>query len=338
MKDISPYVPSPQKEGIFLNANESPFNIPDLILDEFKKRIGEIKFNRYPDSDCENLKKTVAKFYGMTDKNVAFGVGSDDLIDIVLKSTIDNNKLMTLKPTFSMYNFYGKINCAKLVELLPDENLKHSVNDIINTVKDEKPAILIICNPNNPTGEVFSKVDMEKIISSTDALVIVDEAYAEFSNISVIDLVTKYDNLVVLRTFSKAYSFAEARLGYIISNESFIKMIESVKSPYRINTVNLILGEIIIENASLYSNRIKYIQNETKRLYNELKKIDGIKVYETAANFVLFQTDEKLFNELEKQNIIVRKFVIDGLFYIRVNAGLKEENDLFLSEVKKYYA
>lgn len=336
LKDFIPYEPSPIEEGIFLNANESPFNLPKHIYELFLKSLDNVNFNRYPDSDCRLLKESLAKFYKLDSANFALGVGSDDIIDTVFKSTLTKKKLLTLFPTFSMYGIYGKINNGEVIAVKGDENFNHSLESILKSIKENNPFAIVICNPNNPTGELLQREELIEIIESTDSLVIIDEAYSEFSNVTVSDLVDKYQNLVVLRTFSKAYSAASLRLGYAISNKSFIKMLESIKSPYRVNSMNLVLGSIILDNSICYSNNIKYIISETNRVYNELLTIKNLKVLPTKANFILFKCDKGLFDYLYSKHIIVRYFVLENEFYIRVSVGYKRENDIFIEEVKNY--
>ncbi len=337
-KDLAPYEPSEMKEGIFLNSNESPFNIPTSILKKYKEELGKIDFNRYPDTDAMRLRESIAKFYNIDPLESTIGVGSDDLIDIILKSTIENKKILTLTPSFSMYSIYSKLNAGEIEYVVPRKNFKFYASDIIKKIKEVNPFITVICSPNNPTGQAFSKDDLISIIEATTNLVIIDEAYQEFGSDSVVSLINKYDNLLVLRTFSKAYSMAALRLGYVISNKSNIKMIDSVKSPYRTNTNNIILGSIVLDNANLYSKNIKYIIKEKNRVYKELKNIKNIEVYKSDANFILFKCQKELFAFLEKNKIIVRKFVINDEFYIRLTIGFVEENNLVLKKIGEFYA
>lgn len=319
------YEPGNFDNFIKLNANErSNKNLINVMSD--------IEFNRYPDNDCKDLISKLSDYLFMDKLNITVGNGSSELIELLLKSYIDpGDKVLSFTPSFVMYKSFTEIYNGKFIEVESLDGYVFDIDKMILSWEKNKPKIIFICNPNNPTGYLISKSEIERLLKNVDALVVVDEAYIEFSEGSMINRINEYKNLVVLRTFSKAWGLAGARLGYMISNEEIINTINLVKSPYSLNKVTQIIG---IETLKLKDELYAFVSeviSEREFMYKELIN-SNIKVYKSNANFLYFKEDINLFDKLIKKNILIRTF--NNGFY-RVTIGSENENLAFLKSIKE---
>ena len=333
-KSFSNMVPYHSKlitDGIILNANESPILPPAKVVDEIKKNILNIEFNRYPDMDEVELNKAIAKRYNVKPENVSCGVGSDELLDVVFRATLEpGDTVVGFVPSFSMYQVFAELVGAKYVPVLGDENNIFNVDDMIKAIKENNPKLVLICTPNNPTGQYFSEEDVRKIIESTDALIALDLAYIDFAKKDYYYLGIEYDNVIAFKTFSKAMALPSIRVGYAISKKENIDMIDAIKAPYSVSTISQIIAKIAIENFDLYKGQIKMIINERENLYNELIKL-GFKVYKSEANFIYVLFDDKYNDALLRNKIYIRRFK-SGVY--RITVGSQYENEKLLEVLK----
>lgn len=336
LQGMTPYHSNYITDGVILNANESPFNVPDEILELFKKELENINFNRYPDMDNTILRAAIAKSYHLDITNVTCGVGSDEMLDTLFKAVCSNGDLLLVsKPTFSMYKEFAKLHDTKVYEVDLNADFTFNVDAFIKAIKKENPKMIILCNPNNPTGTLIKREDIIKVLESTSSLVILDEAYMEFYGEGNIDLISKYDNLIILRTFSKLYALASMRCGYALGQKENIDVIDTAKSPYNLNEITLRLATVVIKNKELYANRIEYFKKERESMYNTLKSL-GIEVYPSASNFLWMRLSDEVVAECDKRKIYIRKMTYNNLKYNRVCIGTKEENEAFLEVVRNY--
>ncbi len=335
LKGMVPYHSPKITDGIVLNANESPFNLPKSILKEFTDEINKFEFSRYPDTDNTILRQALANAYNLDISKVTSGVGSDEMIDAIFKAVISENDIvLTVKPSFSMYKEFARIHDASVVEIDLKKDFTYDVDAVIEGIKANNPKMIIICSPNNPTGCIMAKSDIIRIIESTKELVVLDEAYTEFSNENNMDLIDIYDNVIILRTFSKAYSLASMRCGYAISNPENITIIDAVKAPYNLNIMTQLLASIVIKNKDAFKDNILYLKNERDRVFNILKE-SNIEVYESNANFIWMRLNDKIVSELVNNKIYIRKMMYNTDVYYRLTIGFKEENDMFLKVVRE---
>lgn len=336
LQGMTPYHSNYITSGVILNANESPFNVPDKILELFKEELKNINFNRYPDMDNTILRKAIAEAYNLDITNITCGVGSDEMLDTLFKAVCSNGDLLLVnKPTFSMYKEFAKLHDTRVFEVDLNSDFTFNVDRFIEAIKKENPKMIILCNPNNPTGTLIKREDIIKVLESTKSLVILDEAYMEFYGKGDIDLINKYDNLIILRTFSKLYALASMRCGYVLSKKENIDVIDTAKSPYNLNEITLRLASTVIKNKDLYIDRIKYFKEEREYMYNTLKSL-GIEIYPSASNFLWMRLSDEIVSECDKRNIYIRKMTYNNLKYNRVCIGTKEENEAFLEVVKAY--
>ena len=318
-------------DGIILNANESPVKPPKEVLDKINKALANIEFNRYPDMDERELDKAIAKHYGIEPYNVTVGVGSDELLDVCFRAVLNKgDNVIGFSPSFSMYKEFANLVGANYISIEANENNLFQVDEMIENIKKYNPKMVLICSPNNPTGQFFTKEEIIKVIKSTDALIILDLAYIDFAKEDYFYLGLEYENVIAFKTFSKALALPSIRVGYAMSNKDNIDMINTIKAPYSVTTISQIIAKIAIENFNLYSGQIKQIINERDRLYKELKNMN-FNVYKSEANFLYILMPDKYNDALLKKKIYIRKFK-SGVY--RITVGTKYENDLLLEVLK----
>lgn len=328
-KSLSPYVVGEIKKGIYLNANEAFYDTPRKIKEFAAEYALNSNLNRYPDTDCKKLIKSVANRYNVNEDNVICTVGSDEFIDLLVRSTVENKKVLAVEPTFSMYKIFTFMAEGSYESVNLNDDFTYNVDRIIEKTKEIDPIVTFICNPNNPSGSFISREDIIRILDVSNGIVVVDEAYEDFAKSSVIDLVNKYDNLCVLRTFSKAYALAGIRCGYAITSPEIVKMVNTVKPPYTLNSFSMEVGSYALDNYHLYKDLIEEVIESREYLYNELKGL-GIEVYPSKANFLYLYLNDEQKNKLEQNNIYIRYFKK----YSRVTVGSKEENEAFLNVLR----
>ena len=334
IRSLEPYVTNPTICSIKLDANEGD---KDLYLDLLKK-LGEsdITLNYYPDDSYSELKKEINNYVGYEPKNITVGNGSSELLDLCVKTFVDKDEtILSLDPTFSMYSIYAQVFSAKYIGAKAEEDFKLNVDSIIKDIKENNPKLIILCNPNNPTGSVLTKEEVRKIVKSTDALIALDEAYMEFGDESLIDEVMDYDNLLIVKTVSKAFSLAGIRMGYIVANEDIITSIEKVRAPYNLNSLSTYIATEALRKKERMFDYVKNIKEEREKIYKALVDL-GVKAYASGANFVFFKSDiDDLQKKLVDKVVLIRKFSgkLDG--YYRVSIGTKEQNEKFLEAFKE---
>ena len=243
-KSFSKMVPYHSKlitDGIILNANEAPYNPPLEIIELSKEEMNNVDYNRYPDMDEVLLNEAIAKCYKIDPANISCGVGSDELLDVCFRAVLEKDDIaLGFTPSFSMYQVFAELVGAKFIGVKGDDNYLFNVDDMINKIKEINPKLVVICSPNNPTGQYFSEKDVRRIIESTNALVLLDLAYIDFAEKDYCKISLEYDNVISFKTFSKAMALPSIRCGYCISNKDNIDMINAVKAPYSLSTFSQI--------------------------------------------------------------------------------------------------
>lgn len=302
------------ENAVLLDANESPF--------------GEL--SRYPDSTQKIVKQKLSEIKNISANQIAVGNGSDELIDLIIKVFCEPKKdsILMMNPSFAMYGFYASINENKVIKLDLNADFEIVKDDFIRISKDFKSKVFFLCSPNNPTGNSIK--DIEFYIKNFNGIVVVDEAYIEFSGEkSCIELLEKYPNLIVLQTFSKAWGMAGARVGMAYSSKEIIRLINTVKAPYNVNSLSSNKVVELIDKQENVKQNIESILNEISWLENEFQSVNCIKnVYPTDANFFLieFEDVEKVYEKLLEKEILTSKRSPQIPNCIRINVGNREEN------------
>lgn len=314
---ISEYKSFYEPNCVKLNSNENPYLSVD-IMKKISEEIKNVSLNYYPEIDQFTSRNIIAEFLNISYKNIALGNGSDELINYCLK-LFEGDEVIILSPSFEMYTFYSKLNNLEIKYI--DFDYLNYLEKMIN----EKTRMIILCSPNNPCGRVIDKKIIENILKK-GVPVLLDEAYVEFSYESNLDLINNYNNLIILRTLSKAYSAAGARIGYMISNSLIVGHLMKIKSPYSFSKINEIIVKIIFENYSLLKKNIDLIISEREKI----KKILNLK-YDSYGNFIFIENENihNIYNKLIKEKILVRRFShLEN--NIRITIGNKKQNEIVL--------
>lgn len=335
--DMIPYKPIEGKFKVRLDANESFFSLPKNILNEFVHSLEEIDFNRYPDPYSKEICEKFAKSHNIDVDSVIAGNGSDELINLIIQVFIkDGDKVLTLAPDFSMYRFYSELRRASVVSINNPCDKPIDIDAFVGSIIEENPKIVVFSNPCNPTGQVITR---ERIITllrrCPKVLFVIDEAYMDFSDESVINITKDYSNVIVLRTMSKAYAVASIRLGFAVSNKELIRTLKKVKAPYNVNSVTQKLGSILLSRFEENKKRVEKIIEMRECLFNGLKKYMGeMKVYPSGGNFVFISSDraKEIYEGLLDDGIAIRFFNNNTL---RITAGNEEEQSALFSSLDK---
>lgn len=339
VKSLKPYLPHDYDCKYKMDANESPFNIKPEIMQSIVSKLLSTDINRYPDTNSVELRKSISEFIKVDYKNIVVGNGSDEMIHVLLNTFVDKDEVViSHEPTFSMYGINTKVLGGRYIELPTDEEFNLDIDKLISVSNDFGAKIIILCNPNNPTGNLIDKSDIVKVLDETDSIVVVDEAYIEFGGESMVDKLSDYDRLIVLRTFSKAFGAAGIRTGYLLSSDQIVEKISAVKPPYNLNVVSQLIAAELMKNSDSVMENIEVIKAERDRLNGEMQKIQNIKLYKTGANFIMFKVEDakSVFDKLIQNGIMIRYFsggVLEN--HLRVSVGTREENDAFLKVLKE---
>ena len=322
-----PYEPIKGSYRLRLDANESPFNISPEIKDEFIKQLTNADLNRYPDPSACELREAFAERYKINSDNVVAGNGSDELISVIMTSLLDKGDTLAVAyPDFSMYAFYADLSENQIC--VYDKNNNYTLDDLLDFVKQTNSRAVVFSNPCNPTSLGFSRSEVLEFVKNCPALCIIDEAYMDFWSESILDEADKHENLIVLKTLSKAYGAAGIRLGFAIGHSSLINALNIARSPYNVNTMSQLLGTIILKKAE---DKSDFLASQAKKLEQSLRELlpDAI-VYPTKANFVflIHKKADAIYKDLLNREIAVRYFYPDKL---RISSSTDDELDILLS-------
>ncbi|MGN0675332.1 MAG: histidinol-phosphate transaminase [Oscillospiraceae bacterium] len=330
LKKLEPYDPIEGNYKIRLDANESYFNINEKLSGKISEEISKLSLNRYPDPMAGEAIKAFADYYNVPEKYVTAGNGSDELISIITSCFLEtNDKILTLSPDFSMYAFYSSMYELK-VEAMPKEaSLQISIPKVIEYCNNNDIKAVIFSNPCNPTSLGVTKQDIIKLVKNVFCLVIVDEAYMDFWDQSVLDEIENYDNLIILKTCSKAMGLAGIRLGFAIAGDTITTALRSVKSPYNTDSISQTICKTVLSEKGLLKSLCSDIVESRKSLQSDIaalsKKYTRLeKVYDSVTNFVFIKTAyaKEIYEKLLEKSIAIRYMGN----YIRITAGNEEEN------------
>lgn len=329
--DLEPYDPGSGDYPIRLDANESYILMPQDIRERIGDAAASTAFNRYPDPAAAGLCAAFAGCYGIDKQYVTAANGSDELLYIISTCfTSSGDAVVTTAPDFSMYRFYSYLaECRNVVYNKPE--LEISPDGLIEICKENDAKLLVFSNPCNPTGRGLCRDDVRKIIKNAGCLVVLDEAYMDFWDESLISEAKDYPNLILLKTMSKAIGSAALRLGFAVANDTLTKALKSAKSPYNVNSVSQAAGRIILENKEYLADcRSEIVQrkNELYSAFLPICKQKGWKMNESFTNFLYIETDDapEVYEYLKTKGILVRCFGSA----LRITAGSKAENNALI--------
>lgn len=344
VRELRPYSLRPDRARVKLNQNENPWDAPVKIKQETLRRISDCAWSRYPNFVPQRLHERLAEFSGWKADGIVAGNGSNELIQALLMVTVGPGiRVLITEPTFALYRQIATVLGGDVVSVPLNAEFGFDVDALRNAVRDLQPEVTIICSPNNPTGCVLSDDDLHSLLESTSGLVVVDEAYHEFAGHSVVPLLRRHENLVVMRTFSKAMAMAALRAGYLLASPDLTREISKAVLPYNLNAISQTAAEVAVE---MYEDElrplVRKIIAERGRLYDALKGISGLTPVRSHANFILVRSaidPKQVFAKLIELNILIRDVssypMLSDCF--RVSVGTPEENDLLLKSLREIF-
>ena len=313
--------------SVFLDANENPYNTPN---------------NRYPDPLQRELKALIAPLKGVKEENIFLGNGSDEAIDLVFRAFcrpgVDN--VVAIDPTYGMYQVCAEVNDVEYRKMLLDVYYQFKASSLLSAI-DENTKAIFVCSPNNPTGNSLCRKEIESLLKRFDGLVIVDEAYIDFSSSeSLLKDLDKYPNLIVLQTFSKAWGCAAIRLGMAFASPEIIGIFNKIKYPYNVNRLTQEEAIKVLQHPETIKGWVNTLLEERTRVMEEFVKLSCcVRVFPTDANFFLAKVYEatQIYNYLVSEGIIVRNRTNVALCNdcLRITIGTKEENEALLEALRK---
>ena len=323
-----------------IDQNENPFELPAEIKQEIVDRVLRRPWGRYPEFVPAATIKALSKFTGWPEDGILAGNGSNELIQASLSVTLGPGRRLALpQPTFTLYKLMATTLQAEVNSVLLDaESLTFDADKLIEASKTAD--VVVICSPNNPTGCLFDREALIAVLKNAAGLVLLDEAYHEFSGQTAVTLLPDHRNLIVLRTFSKAMATAGLRFGYMMAHPEIAREVYKSKLPYNVNIFTLAAVEIILEKRSLLDRGIETLVRERGRVFSELQKRKGVRAFPSKANFILIRTEKparELFDQLYSHGVLVRDVSAYPLLdrCVRVSIGTPEENDKFLSALHR---
>ncbi|MGL5272171.1 MAG: histidinol-phosphate transaminase [Phocaeicola sp.] len=314
--------------SVFLDANENPYHAP---------------YNRYPDPLQHEVKQHLSELKGVTPNSIFLGNGSDEAIDLLFRAFCEPGveNVVAIDPTYGMYQVCAEVNNVDYRKVLLDENYNFKATQLL-AAADENTKLIFLCSPNNPTGNSLQANEIEKVLNEFDGLVVVDEAYIDFSpQRSWLEMLSQYPNLVVLQTFSKAWGCAAIRLGMAFASPQIITLLNKIKYPYNVNILTQQEALRILADAAQVKNWVEILLEERTRLVTAFEALACCeKVYPTDANFFLAKVSDAkgLYDYLVSKGIIVRNRTTVSLCYncLRITIGTPEENNQLLTAIQNY--
>lgn len=332
VKDLKPYFVNDVPYIAKLDANETKnYLLSDNIM------IEHLMANIYPDSDASILREKMAKYYSCKKDNIMIGNGSSDMINTVINGFCEpGDKVLGFAPSFSMYETYCDLAGAEYIKIKSNKDFSVDTDLLIEKANQENPKVVIICNPNNPTGYYLSKDKIVNILNNIkSSIIILDEAYIDFGGESCVDLIGMYENLIIMRTLSKAFGLASLRVGCLITNEKMLLELWKIKMPYNINTASQIIANKALEKSNLVKDFVENIGINRDDLQSKLQRL-GFIVYPSKANFLLIKSNiDNLFEKLMAEGILIKKILIDFEVYYRISIGSQDEMNLLVSKLEE---
>jgi histidinol-phosphate aminotransferase len=345
VRALRPYSLRPDRATIKLNQNENPWNAPAEIIEESLRRWQQRTWSRYPDFVPRALCESLAQFSGWSADGIIAGNGSNELIQATLMVTTGRaSRVLISEPTFALYRQIVTILGGEIVSVPLNAALHFDLPRLKSKIEESRPDLLIICSPNNPTGCLLPREELEDLLDSFSGLIVIDEAYHEFSGQTVVPLLAGHHNLVVLRTFSKAMGLAALRVGYLLAAPELTREIAKAVLPYNLNALSQIAAGVAVE---MYQSNLRplveLICAERDRLYRELSTVRGLAPVVSQANFMVVRSaiePRRIFSELLTRDILVRDVSRYPLLndYFRVSVGTPEENDQLIAALQEICA
>ena len=331
--------PDKYPDMLKLDSNENYAINREFSLDLIKQTEDKLDVREYPLGDTERLVESLSRYIKMPQEMIGVGNGSDQIIDLILTNFASKDtKILTSEPTFGFFEERCKLYSIPTIKIPFTKNMTLELEKFLSNKKEAD--ILYLDSPNNPTGFQFSKNKLEQLIKEFNGLIIIDEAYVEFADYSIIDITKKKDNLIVLRTLSKSFGLAGLRVGYFIADKKITNVFsKTIQYPYPLNTVAIETAILALQKSKQVSQIINLIKKERSRLIEKLRDMDVFEVFDSKANFVLFNAPGsglRIYKALIEQGIVVKNLGRMGKHdsCLRVTVGSEEMNSKFLLAIR----
>jgi histidinol-phosphate aminotransferase len=332
---------SPQLDvSVRLNTNESPYAPPLAFVERWLHELRNEPLNRYPDREARELRRALGAHLAQPVERLFCANGSNEVLQTILLTYGGHGRrTLVFEPTYALHSHIARITGTEVV--VGERRADFTVDPRVarELVEEHRPVVVFACSPNNPTGTVEPVEVVETLLSSTDGLVVVDEAYGEFASRTAIDLVRDDGRLVVVRTYSKVWSMAALRLGFAVAPPWVVERLEQVVLPYHLPVATQIAGRVALAWEGEMRDRVEHLVAERERLVDALAHVDRVRVYPSGANFVLFRVDtdgHAVWQRLVQRGVLVRDCSgwphLSGC--LRVTVGTPEENDAFLDALR----
>jgi histidinol-phosphate aminotransferase len=325
---------------IKLDAMENPYLLPQNLRDEIARLAADAEINRYPDAAAHQLKTSIAKVTRLpAGMDVLLGNGSDEIIQLLALAVAKPGAvLLSVEPSFVMYKMIATFVGMKYVGVPLDQDFSLDLKVTLEAIKHEQPALVFLAYPNNPTGNLFDAHAIKKIIEAAPGLVVVDEAYYSFARDSFIPHLAQYNNLLVMRTFSKL-GMAGLRLGFLAGSSAWLSQLEKLRLPYNVGVLPQLVAAKLLEHHDVLLAQAEHIKQERAKLLASLNAIVGVKTYSSEANFILFRVARatQIFEGLKQRGVLIKNLngghpaLADCL---RVTVGTAEENKKFVAALQ----
>jgi len=323
---------------IKLNQNENPWDWPEKLKEEVLRRLGDAAWNRYPQRIPRLVTEKLAACLSISPEQVVLGNGSNEVLQAVVHVTLrPADKLCMLSPSFPIYKLLGQQQQAQLSESSLSADFQVNEEDLL--ARSETARLTMLCNPNSPTGTLLSLELIGQVARQTSGLVVVDEAYVDFSQVTALPLLDQYPNLIITRTFSKAFALAGFRLGYAVMHPALAWEIQKGLLPFNIDTPSALAAEVLLDHPEIVKERTLLIVRERDRLIARLNDLPGVTAWPSWASFYLLATplgSRETFARLAEQGILVRD--VSGYpgceDVVRITVGSPEENEALYQAVR----
>jgi histidinol-phosphate aminotransferase len=346
IRALSAYHVPPARDVIKLDAMENPYRWPPQILDGWLEALREAKINRYPDPAMQGLKSQLRKSMHIPDgMQIILGNGSDELIQMICMAVAHPDRVVLApEPSFVMYRMIAVMAGMRFVGVPLNTDFTLDEEKFLNAIEQHRPAVTFLAYPNNPTGNLFNRDTMARIIQAAEGLVVLDEAYHAFAQDTFMQDLSRYDNLLVMRTLSKM-GLAGLRLGFLAGAQQWLQEFDKIRLPYNVNVLTQTSVEFALQHREVLDDQTAQLRDNRAAMYNELCNISGITCYPTDANFILFRTPNgkanAIFEDLLQRGILIKNLSgAGGLLAdcLRVTVGTVEENEAFLRTIKDIMA
>jgi histidinol-phosphate aminotransferase len=330
-------------EIVKLNYNENLFMPREKLVELMKEVAEECDMRIYPQEEENKLREKLGSYLKMPKDSIVVGNASDELIDRIARFFLEKgDSAVSVMPTFPVLRYCVKHHGAEYIAVPLLKNFDLDVEQLLDTFSP-RTRLLYLCSPNSPTANQFKKDEIESLIEGFPGMVMLDEAYAEYADYSLVSLISKYENLIILRTFSKAFGLAGLRLGYAVANAGLAKILtEKMILPFPVSVVTLSMGRKLLERIEVVKKAVKELKNERGTLIRRFNEIDGIEAFDSKANFVLFNTvkpSDDVYQRLLMKGLLIKKLgkILHLENCLRTTVGLPQMNAKLLEASKEIF-